>query len=455
MIAALALLALQRPAAAPDTGQGRPCTVAIDSVGRAYQSLSATGRQNVFGGGGVHAHCLGTETRVSSDSFAYFVDQRRADWIGHFHFRDTLVTLDANFASYYLQDERLEAHYQVHAVNHANGSTLDGPNLTYWREHPGIRDTTEMYATGRPVIHYLGAPDTAARADTEPYVIVADRVRFKGDDRMYAAGTVTVDRSDFAARGDSMRLDETAGLGVLLGKPTLQGKGEAAYTLRGTRIELGLAHREIDQVRALGAGEAEGTDWRLTADTIFLTVARRKLQRAFAWSRDTTLAYAVSATNTIRAESLAVDMPDQVLTEVRGFRKAFSTSKRDSTVAAADADWIAGDTLVAHWNQEPDSTGRPRAVLRTIVSRGGARAFTHLYPAKTDSVKAPSLNYTRGDTIRVTLRDAKIDRITAYHADGLQLDPAPPAPPDTTKGKAATPDSGAARPRRPPARGTR
>src|SRR5256886_10168832 len=48
-------------------------------------------------------------------------------------------------------------------------------------------------------IEYRDRPDSG-----EPYVIVADRVRFKGNDRMWGAGQVTIDRSDFAARGDSI-----------------------------------------------------------------------------------------------------------------------------------------------------------------------------------------------------------------------------------------------------------
>src|SRR5206468_4125685 len=113
-------------------------------------------------------------------------------------------------------------------------------------------------------------------------------------------------------------------------------------------------------VKALGQGVATGTDWRLTADTIHLTLERRKLQHAFAWSRgdSTSHARAVSTLNTIDADSLALDTPDEVLTEARAFRHAFSTSKKDSS-KTADVDWIAGDTLTAHWTQVADSGAAP------------------------------------------------------------------------------------------------
>src|SRR5207244_2742091 len=97
---------------------------------------------------------------------------------------------------------------------------------------------------------------------------------------MWGGGRVTIDRSDFAAQGDSMQLDQPTGFGVLVGKPAMEGKGARPYKLTGTRIELGLAGRELRRVKALGEGVATGSDWRLTADTIDLRLERRKLQRA-------------------------------------------------------------------------------------------------------------------------------------------------------------------------------
>src|SRR3989449_10182059 len=102
-------------------------------------------------------------------------------------------------------------------------------------------------------------------------------LRFKGNDRMWGGGQVTSDRSDFAARGDSMQLDQTSGFAVLVGKPRVQGKGPRPYALTGTRIELGLQGQEIRLVKALGDGVATGADWRLTADTIHLHLDRKKL----------------------------------------------------------------------------------------------------------------------------------------------------------------------------------
>src|SRR5262249_20889455 len=287
------------PPARQDT-TGRPCRVAVDSMGHYAELTNPGGTKTYYGGGGVLAHCDGTTTTISADSFAHYAALGRLDLIGRVAIRDTGLSLDAKFASYFLRDERLEAHNNVVAVNRRTGSVLRGPNLKYWRAAPGVRDTVEMYATQRPTVEYRQS-EPGDTTPQEPYVIVGDRLRFKGDDRVWAGGTVTIDRSDFAARGDSMMLDQTAGFGVLVGSPRVEGRGRSTgsqsgkgYTLVGTRIELGLAQRDIRQVKALGHGKATGADWTLTADTIDLRVTDRQLQQTFAWG-DTARPHAISA----------------------------------------------------------------------------------------------------------------------------------------------------------------
>src|SRR2546425_470370 len=179
----VALLALlQQPVPAPmpvaDTNPGRPCEVAIDTLPRVRQ-VTAGAAANYFGGGGVVAHCKGTNTRLKSDSVAYFSGAGRFDMIGNVHIRDSSLALDANVASYFLNNERLEAHNHVVAVNRNNRSVLRGPNLTYYRAVTGVRDTLELFASSRPTIEYRGTADSS-----EPYLIVADRVPFKARDRM-------------------------------------------------------------------------------------------------------------------------------------------------------------------------------------------------------------------------------------------------------------------------------
>jgi len=437
---AVALL-LQGVPASQDTTTGRPCRVAVDSMGHYAEVPNADGTKTSHGGGGVLAHCAGTGTTISADSFAHYSALGRLDLIGRVQIRDTGMTLDAHTASYFLKDERLDAHNNVVAINRRTGSVLRGPNLKYWRAVKGIRDTVEMYATQRPTVEYRqNQPgDTSAN---EPYIIVADRLRFKGDDRTWAGGRVTIDRSDFAARSDSMLLDQTTGFGVLVGRPSVQGQGRAAtgdsgksYTLVGTRIELGLARRDIRQVKALGHGEATGADWVLTADTIDLRIADKLLQQTFAWG-DSMRPHAISALYTIQSDSLAIDSPGEILTESRAFGTAFSTAKRDSLTPPNETDWITGDSLTIHFAQEQDSlTHRPRSRLRELVSRGApARALTHHANDRDTTHAGPSLNYSRGHQITVAMLKDRIDRVVvAGKADGVHLEPRPAVVADSLK----------------------
>jgi hypothetical protein len=430
LAAALALQNPAAPAAEPAQGGARPCEVAIDSMARAYTRPQGTST-NYFGGGGIRAHCKGTTTTLAADTMSYFSALGRLDLFRQVKIRDTTLALDANYVSYYTRDERLEARNQVVSVNRRTGSVLRGPNLTYLRAVPGVRDTVEMYASARPTVEYRESPDSG-----EPYVILGDRIRFKGDDRVWAAGRVTIDRSDFASRSDSMMLDETRGFGVLVGQPRVEGKSGKTYTLVGTRIELGLEQREIRVVRALGRGKATGNDWALTADTIHLLVTERKLQQTFAWG-DSSRPHAVSSLYTIQADSLAIDTPGEVLTESRAFGRALSTAKRDSATPAMDIDWIAGDSLTARFVQEQDSTGRERSRLQQIHAQGSARALTHHFDDR-DTTAAPAINYSRGQQIAVAMKGAKIDRVVvAGRADGVHLEPRPVTPPpaDTAKPK--------------------
>jgi len=437
-----AVLLLQGVPASQDTTAGRPCRVAVDSMGHYAEIPNSDGTKTLHGGGGVLAHCDGTSTTISADSFAHFPALGRLDLIGRVAIRDTGLALDARLVSYFLRDERLDAHNNVVAVNRLTGSVLRGPNLKYWRAAKGIRDTVEMYATQRPTVEYRqNPPGGGDTTSNEPYIIVADRLRFKGDDRTWAGGKVTIDRSDFAARSDSMMMNQTSGFGVLVGSPRVEGRGRATtaeagrtYTLVGTRIELTLVQRDVRGVKALGKGKATGSDWVLTADTIDLRIADRVLQQTFAWG-DSMRPHAISTLYTIQSDSLAIDSPGEILTESRAFGNAFSTAKRDSITPTNQTDWITGDSLTIRFAQEQDSvTKQPRSRLHQLVSLGSARALTHHPDPKDTTHVGPAINYSRGHRITVAMLRDRIERvIVAGKADGVHLEPRPAIVADSLK----------------------
>jgi hypothetical protein len=420
-------------AAGPLEGQSSDrCTLQIDNVDRQGIAVETSGGINYFAGGNVRLSCRGTKITMFSDSVASYAG-KTVVFNGHVRYRDTTLAMDTDFGTYYRSDERWEARRNVKTRNTKTGSTLTGPSLDYYRAVKGVRDTTEMYAVSRPRIEYYTKDstrgDSAATDSTgkpaEPYVIVADRVRIKGDDRIWGGGKVTVDRSDFAARGDSLRLDTgPANDGTLLGtRPELHGLASDSFDLSGRRLDFRLKNRDLDRVVAKGDSKAVNKDWTLVADTIAHDLVDRKLVHTEAWG-DTIRPYAKSAKYEIKADSIALDSPDQQLKEARAFGKAWLGGQVDSVTK--ERDWLTGDTVIATFAVH-DSAGTSKAVLTKLVARGSARSYHLESNEKKKPGERPSINYARGDEIVITMKSDGSETVDLVQirgkADGVQLEP--------------------------------
>jgi hypothetical protein len=429
--AALMMLAIGAPLAA----QSDRCVFQINNVDRQGSVVETPQGTNYFAGGNVRLSCRGSQVTMQSDSVAAY-GGNLVRFIGNVKYRDSTLTMDADYGTYFKAGEKWEARGSVSTRNLKTGSTLTGPALDYFRVVKGVRDTLEMYATARPRIQYASA-DSSSRG-TEPYVIVADRVRFKGSDRLWAGGKVTIDRSDFAARGDSLRLDTGKGSdGTLVGgNPVMRGLGRDSFSVAGRRLDLKLDRREVTAVTAKGAGHAISKEWDLVADTIGLGLKNRKLEQTLAWG-DSTRPYANSPSYAMRADSLALDTPAQQLKEVRGFGTAWLGGGIDA--ASKQRDWMRGDTVVAQFVQR-DSAGTKHSALSRIVARKGAQSY-HIDPS-TKYPDRPSVNYARGDVIVMTMKQGVrtgVDRVDIRgQVDGIQLEATDAKPVDSTKGR---PDS--------------
>ena len=424
-----------KPAPKPAAAPSDRCVFQIDNVDRQGAVEETPRGTNYYAGGNVRLSCRGTQISMQSDSVAAYGGSV-VQFIGHVKYRDSTVAMDADRGTYYKNGERWAARGRVNTQNLETGSTLAGPSLDYFRAVPGVRDTLEMYAVGRPKLSYVEAADGQGERAAEPYLIVADRIRFKGNDRIFAGGKVTIDRSDFAARSDSMRLDTGAGSdGTLIGgEPVMRGLGTDSFRLSGTRIDLALKQRELDRVLAKGGAHAVSRDWDLVADTIALDLESRALERILAWGKKTR-PYAVSPSYAMRADSLVLESPGQLLKEVRGYGKAWLGGTVDSV--AKDRDWMRGDTVIATF-AKADSAGHDRAVLSRIVARADAQSY-HLEP-NPEAPRRPSVNYARGNVIVVTMSpepDGGVERVDIRgKVDGIQLEASADtaaAPADTTR----------------------
>jgi hypothetical protein len=407
-------------------GQSDRCVFQINNVDRQGAVVETPQGTNYFAGGNVQLSCKGLQVTMRADSVAAY-GGNVINFIGNVKYRDSTVTMDADQGTYFKNGEKWEARGRVVTNNLRNGSKLTGPALDYYRVVKGVRDTLEMYSTGRPRIAYADA-DPGAKPG-EPYIIVAERVRMKGNDRIWAGGKVTIDRSDFSARGDSLRLDTGKGSdGTLIGgNPIMRGLGRDSFNVSGRRLDLRLERRELNRVVAKGTGHAVSKEWDLVADTIGLDIKDRRLEQTLAWG-DSTRPYATSPSYAMRADSLALDTPGQQLKEVRGFGSAWLGGTVDARTRQRD--WIRGDTVVAQFVQR-DSAGTKQAALNRIVARKGAQSF-HLDPNQRHPER-PSINYARGDVIVMTMKQGArtgVDRVDIRgQVDGIQLEAtdAPPA----------------------------
>lgn len=435
---ALALLPASAAAAQSTGGPGSRCLLSIDHVSRAtHQVPNPDGTSNYFLGGDVRMSCQGTSVRMGADSVAAFSDLKITHFLGHVRYDDSSVTMTADNGTYYKDGERWEARGDVVTTNRQNGSTLRGPSLDYLRPVTGVRDTAEMFAVGRPRVEYY--PSDSAGKKEEPYVINADRVRFRGSDRVYGGGSATVDRSDLAAKGDSLRLDTGPGQdGGLYGHAQVQGKGASAFTLTGRRIDLSLTRNELSGVRSTGQAHAVNPDWDLLADTIRLALDHRELTETYAWG-DSLRPRAISPGRDIVADSLAIDTPGQKLKQARAFGRAWVGGAVDSVTHERDQLW--GDTIVADFVSR-DSAGKEESVISQVEARHDARSYHLLAPS--GSCPGSPVSYIRGNQIVLLFRRDStnaLDRVEVHgKADGLQLEPVC-VPPDSAKADSLRADS--------------
>ncbi len=438
--AGVLLLALAALGMAPAESQQRPaapgragsqCRFRLEFVGREGRQVILGVDTAYYAGGGVRLACADGSARIASDSIASFArgPNTLTQFIGHVKYEDSLTIQTSNLGTYFRAGERWEARGNVNTENLHNGSTIIGPSLDYFRLLPGVRDTLELYAVNRPTIRY--ATEDSAGGRGEPYIIVADRVRMKGNDRVWAGGNTTVDRSDFAARGDSLVLNTGAtGSGSLIGHPEMRGLGRDSFSLKGRRIDLTLERNVLTYVKALQDGHAVTADVDLVADTIGLDLEQNQLIQTLAWG-DSTLPRALTAEYEIRGDSLAFDTPARRLREVRSFAHAWVGGVVDS--ANGDRDWMKGDTVVARF-ATTDSAGIARTTLADLTATGSAHSWYRVSDRRTDAL--PSINYSRGDRIRIAMKPGGrrgVDQVDIRgNVDGVHLEPTPVVAPDST-----------------------
>lgn len=407
--------------AAPVAAQ-RPerCRIQFSTSGTGGFVSSPTGETR-WASGGVRLGCIGQRVSVTTDS-AIVYPGGDVDFVGRVRYSDTTVTIAATRATFRRATETWEARGDVAIRNLETGSTVRGPSVDYLRAAAGVRDSTEVYATGRPRVDYYDADSVAsAGAEREPYKIVADRLRSRGKSLVWAGGRVTVDRTDLSARGDSMRLDTgTRDDGSLLGgKPEFRGLGADSFLVRGARIDFALENRAISGVLAQVDAHVERKDWTLDADTIALAVHDRAVQQINAWG---TQATGASSRYALRGDSVIIETPREQLRQLQSFGNGWVAGAVNS--ATGERSWLSGDTVIALF-QAADSADTAATRLARLEAHVGARSYQQVAPDKPGG--PAGLSYVRASDIVIFMKpegSEEVQRVEARgEVHGVQLDP--------------------------------
>jgi hypothetical protein len=446
-VAAAALaLALGARGAAAQTPGGR-CALEFENTPTSRfnaQKVAGTEQYNSFLGGGVIAHCSGQQVTLKADSAEYYGVQGTLYLIGTVSYVEPRVRVNSQRMTYFQADERLLAEGNVDAVL-PSGTTMRGPQAEYFREIPAVRPRPRLIAPGRPTFNIVQADSTGRPG--EPTALVADRVTADGDSLVYAGGRVEIDRTDISARGDSAFLDSGTEFARLMRGPSIAGKGERPFTLRGSVLDLFSRERQLQRVVASMQAEAVSQDLKLTSDSIDMRVTGGQLDRAYVWGKSR--ARAVSPERDIIADSIDVRLPGQRVREVRALRGAYASTVPDTArFRSNERDWLRGDTIVARFDSTAVAAGRgPRAPgdsarsprIRQLEATGSARSFYQIAPQRRDSAGRPGVNYVSGKNIVVAFNGQSVQTVTVLgSAAGVYLEPTD----DTTQSTA-------------PARGTR
>ncbi|HEX3928399.1 MAG TPA: hypothetical protein VHW65_10410 [Gemmatimonadales bacterium] len=407
------------------------CNIQETNVDHNWQQLEPFGTNKIeYFGGNVRFACLNRNVHLSADSVEAINEEVWHFYAGHgrrARYVDSAYTVDADTLIYTKKDEQVLAIGNALVTDLAAGSTLRGPHLQYFRAVEGVRNTAITIAlaqgTDRPVVHYF-PKDTARTAAKgaprpSPYLLVADQMHGFGQSQFWGKGNVTIDRDSLRGRGDSVTFASgQTGTAQLFGTPAVMRRvGADSFMVAGKEVRLGLDGDHLRDVRAYGKGHVTHSGSEIVADSVALEFTAEKLSLTLAWDRKDTARVHNGGFDT-RGDSVVIDSPGELLHEVRVFGNGLMQSPRDTTAARTpagpdsagtglpDRNELWGERIVASFAQA-DSAGTQVTRVRQIRAAGTARSFS------TDPI-----NYTRADTVVVTMKRGDSTGVSAVRAWG-------------------------------------
>lgn len=371
--------------------------------------------------------------------------------VGDVFFQDPDRTLTADRATYSYRLSRLHAFGNVVFINRAEGSTLRGPELEYYRETEE-RPQTLVVAVQRP---HLTLVPRDAEEDAEPLELDGDSITITGRDQLTAVGDVVITQTDIRAVGEEAYYDGLTEDLDLIGAATVTGE---RFALAGDTIHVDIAESSIQLVHAASEAVLTGEDLEVTAPDLQLFFAADSLQRLVARGvlPDSVTApedrpVAVSDAFRLEADSLDALLPGQQLKEVIAIGNARgealdtvaplaipqigdSTATRLAAVPAIlENDWVVGDTIIGYFARVDTAdvpTDSADVQLTRLVASGFAQALYRAAPEEAENDEPadapPGVNYLSGKVIELNFAEGELHlAVVTSLRKGLYLEPLP------------------------------
>jgi hypothetical protein len=367
---------------------------------------------------------------------------------GNVSFRDPERRLISQNAVYSSVTGRLHATGDVVFTDLAEGMTLRGPELEYFRAMPD-RPQSQTIAEQRPHLTLMPRPGSgdARPADSEPIEIDADRMTTIGNEQYTASGRVEIRRSDFEAFSREARVDQSEDRMELIGDARLVGE---QFELRAERIDMLMPDDRLERLDAQDAAELVADDLRIDAPEVRLFFENDELQRMVARTGAAGAARAVATARAFRLEADSIDalVPNQRLEQVIAIGSARGESLDTTAVpsgrieraapagslTSAERDWILGDTITSFFvavepaeAADEEAPAREEVQLNRLLARGSAQSLYRVESTRNGAPQAQTgLNYLVGDMIELTFDEGQLSVAEVRGLKhGLYLEPNP------------------------------
>lgn len=414
MLAALLLLA---PSVLAAQKAKRCMTQLLPGSNQFRRQEQFGGNVTVYLGGNVRIRCVGQDVQLGGDS-VQIINENTYLLMGHAFYRDSSLNVTSDTLTYLKhapnpqQDETVLARQNVKVTDRKTGSTLTGPSVDFSRAARGVRDSDEVLASGRPVVHYL--PETTGRRATapKPWTITAQYLRGFGQSHLWGGGAVSVDRDSLRVNADSLDVESSkTRTAKFVGKPaTLRRIGSDSFLVTGELIRLAFTGDTLQAIRSFGEGTVTRESGTIKGDSILIAFEKEKLARTNVWGRSSN-AKVHSSGYDAEGDSIMIATPDEKLRELRSFRHGMLANPLDTlhpmVIDSAGGgppsrDTLWGDRILALFD-EADSAGTMVTRVTRVQATGNARSW-YAYNAGEKGQNCPTLAYFRADTIVVRMK---------------------------------------------------